>query len=297
MENYHTYYIEVKEGHARVALKDYLVSQGFAVNLLRKIKHEGKVWVNGQERPLFDKVKTGDKLVIDFGQETIEPEPENIPLNIIYEDLDLLVVNKDPFLVAHPVRRYPQGTLANGLAYYYQEKEIKAKVRFINRLDRNTSGIIMVSKNIYAHEFLQKQLKERSFYKAYWALVEGSLKNQEGIINAPIARVKPIAINRAVIDGGQEAITRYQVLKKFTNMSLVKLIPVTGRTHQLRVHMAYLGHPIIGDDLYNPCTNQILNRQALHAREIGFIHPRTKEYIIVKAPLSSDIAKLIKEKE
>jgi len=295
MENYHTYLFQVGAGFSGMALKDYLFTRGFSTNLVRKIKTGGKVWVNGEEYFLYEKIKTGDSLVIDLGKEPLEPEPEFIPLDIIYEDHDLLVVNKGPFLVTHPVRRYPHGTLANAAAFYFSQKGIEAKVRFINRLDRNTSGIIMISKNIYAHEFIQKQLKERTVKKTYWALVKGVLRPKAGIVDAPIGRVSKASIARSILPTGQAAVTGYKVLEEFQDLSLVQLIPQTGRTHQLRVHLAYLGHPIIGDELYNSDDAMTLSRQALHAREIEFIHPRSRKRIKLTAQLSPDMAALISE--
>ncbi len=293
MENYHTYLLEVDGNIGNIKLKDYLYAQGFSTRLIRKIKYEGSIWVNGLEKALYEEIKAGDKLVINFGKEELEPEPEDIPLNIIYEDHDLLVVNKEPFLVVHPTRRYPQGTLANAVAYYFLQKGIDAKVRFINRLDRNTSGIILISKNTYAHEFIQKQLKEQQVIKTYWALVEGILESKYGIINAPIGRPCKTSIERSIMQNGQNAITEYRVLEEFPKMSLLELIPKTGRTHQLRVHMAYIGHPIMGDEIYNKGSEQILNRQALHANEIRFAHPRTKEIVKLTADLTSDISRLL----
>ena len=168
-----------------------------------------------------------------------------------------------------------------------------AKARFINRLDRDTSGIILISKNTYAHEFIQRQLKSQQVKKTYWALVEGHLKFKEGIIDAPIGRSCPLLIIRSVMEDGQKAITKYKVLEEFSNMSLLELMPITGRTHQIRVHLAYIGHPIIGDSLYNETENPLLNRQALHAKKIEFVHPRTKKKLIITAELSADILDLV----
>lgn len=294
MENYHTYLFEVEGDIFNTTIKDYLLAQGFSPRLIRKVKYEGNIWVNGLETPLYQKIKSGDQLKINQGHEILEPEPENIPISIIYEDHDLLAVNKDPFLVTHPVRRYPGGTLANAVSYYFCQRDINAKVRFINRLDRSTSGIILVSKNIKAHDFIQKQLKDNKVKKIYWALVKGILKNKQGTIDAPIGRVGVTSIRRSIIPDGQWAITNFKVLKEFSNMSLIELIPKTGRTHQLRVHMAYIGHPIVGDELYNPDASQMIKRQALHAKEISFIHPRTGQILDIIAKLSVDISLLIK---
>ncbi|NMA01943.1 MAG: RluA family pseudouridine synthase [Clostridia bacterium] len=293
MENYHRYHFQVEANINNTTLKKYLSSKGFSAKLIKRIKTKGSFWVNGIEKTIIAEIKAGDRLVIDFGKEEPEINPENIPLKIIYEDDDLLVVNKDPFQVVHPTRRHLSGTLANAATYHFLQKGIMAKARFINRLDRDTSGIILISKNTYAHEFIQRQLKSQQVKKTYWALVEGHLKFRNGVIDAPIGRPCPFSIVRSVMEGGQEAITNYKVLKEFSNLSLLELAPLTGRTHQLRVHLAYIGHPIIGDSLYKETENPLLNRQALHAKKIEFVHPRTKKKLIITAELSADILDLV----
>ncbi len=294
-ENIHTLVFRVEEKYTGQTIKQYLRSHDFSASLLIKIKSEGKVYLNHTESMLYQKVCSGDILMIDIGKESLDIEPQDISMKIIYEDHDLLVVNKEPFIVTHPLRRYLNGTLANAVAHYYCQKGIEAKIRFVNRLDKNTSGIIIISKNRYAHHYVQKQIKERNVKKVYWAVVAGRLGEKEGVIDAPIGRECQQSITRSIMDSGKKSVTTYKVLEEFSNASLVELVPKTGRTHQLRVHMQYLGHPILGDDLYNDKKCEYIERQALHAKEIEFVLPGKTEKIVFTAALSEDIKDLIEK--
>lgn len=294
-ENIHTFVFEVEEKYTGKTIKQYLRAHDFSVSLLIKIKNEGKVYLNNTESMLYQEVCLGDTLIIDIGRESLDTESQDITIEIIYEDHDLLVVNKEPFIVTHPLRRYPNGTLANAVAHYFCENGIEAKIRFVNRLDKNTSGIIIISKNRYAHHYVQQQIKERNVKKVYWAVVSGIFDKKEGVIDAPIGRESQQSITRSIMDSGQKSVTYYRVLEEFTNASLVELVLKTGRTHQLRVHMQYLGHPILGDDLYNDKKCEYIARQALHAKEIEFVLPRKTEKIVLTAPLSEDIKDLIQK--
>lgn len=283
----------IVENNQGKTVKDFLFEKGFSNALIRKIKREGKLFKNKQEIPLSAELELGDDLIVNIGNERLDVEGDNIPIDVIYEDLDILVVNKDPYIVVHPLRRYPRKTLANAVAYYLKEKKENTKIRFINRLDKNTSGLIIISKNLFAHEFVQRQIKNKQIKKVYWAIVQGRLKEKEGKIIAPIVRKNDSSIIRIVSDKGKEAITYFRVIEEYKNASLVELIPLTGRTHQLRVHMQYLNHPIIGDDLYNSKQVSFIKRQALHARRIEFILPRKRKKFILEAPLPSDIINLL----
>ncbi|MFZ7102839.1 MAG: RluA family pseudouridine synthase [Peptococcaceae bacterium] len=291
--DYHTFIFNINAEYTNATIKDYLFAADFSAALLRRIKVKGKVFLNNQESPLYKNIRGGDVLLVDIGRETLNIGPEDQKITIVFEDDDLLVINKKPFVVTHPVRRYPTGTLANGVAFYLQKQGIETNVRFINRLDKNTSGLVLVSKNLYAHEFIQKQFRARIAVKKYWAVVSGNPVPPTGIIKAPIAREEQRSIVRLVREDGQEAVTHYKILEEFQDTSLVELTPKTGRTHQLRVHLSYLGHPILGDDLYNPEVSALINRQALHAKEIGFFHPRAREWMVIRGDLQEDIAHLI----
>jgi 23S rRNA pseudouridine1911/1915/1917 synthase len=211
----------------------------------------------------------------------------DIPIDIIYEDEGLLIVNKQPHMVVHPTRSHQDNTLANGVAYYFKNKGIKRKVRFVNRLDMNTSGIVIIAKNPYVHNQLAEQMKENSVEKYYYAIVEGVLRG-EGTINEPIVRLREEDIVRVVHPSGKESITHYRAEKTFNNMTLVKLKLITGRTHQVRVHMKHIGHPIVGDTLYGK-ESTLIDRQALHCYEMKFINPLSGEDLRVTCPLPEDM--------
>ncbi|WP_159446353.1 RluA family pseudouridine synthase [Desulfonispora thiosulfatigenes] len=292
-ESIHIFTFIVEDIFTSYTIKEFLKNKFFSDALLIKIKKEGKVYLNNNPVRLYQKLKGFDQLMVDIGEELYDESPFEKPLEIIYEDNDLLLINKDPFLVTHPTRNNLHNTLANVIAFYFQQNNLKAKFRFINRLDKNTSGVIMVSKNLHAHNFVQNQIREQKVKKVYWAVVEGKMKNKQGLINAPIARENTDNIVRKVAIDGKEALTSYRVLEEYNDSSLVELNPLTGRTHQLRVHMKYIGHPIIGDDLYNEEKSKFIKRQALHARSIEFILPRGNKNLFQIAELTEDINNLI----
>ena len=229
---------------------------------------------------------------IEFDEDEDEYEAVDIPIDIIYQDDDLLVVNKKPFIVVHPTRSHQNNTLANGLAYYYKQNRINRKVRFVNRLDMNTSGLVIVAKNPYAHNQLANQMKANDVEKYYYAIVEGAMEKAEGTINEPILRLNPEDIMRIVHPSGKECITEYKVEKIYKDMTLVKLKLITGRTHQIRVHMKHLGHPLVGDTLYGN-ESSLINRQALHCYQMKFKHPVTNEDMVVTCPLPEDMKRLM----
>ena len=228
-------------------------------------------------------------------------KPENIPLDIIYEDDDLLVVNKPKDMVVHPAAGNFEGTLVNALMYHCKDSlsGINGVMRpgIVHRIDKNTSGLLMVAKNDFSHNHLAAQIKEHSFTREYEAVVYGNLKNDTGIVDAPIAR-HPVKRKQMAVafSGGRDAVTEYTVLERFGNFTHVRLKLKTGRTHQIRVHMAYLGHPVAGDDVYGP--KKVITKlggQCLHAKKIGFIHPKTNEYMEFDSQLPEYFAKFLKE--
>jgi len=213
-------------------------------------------------------------------------------LDILYEDDGMLIVNKPPFIPVHPSMEHYEDSLSNGVKYYFDTINLKRKIRPVNRLDKNTSGIVIFAKNEYIQECLVKQMKSGTYEKIYLALVDGIIDKEKQIIDAPIARKEDSIIERCVSSTGYTAITIIELLKSFYDYSLIRCTLKTGRTHQIRVHTSYIGHPILGDDLYGKKSDEI-NRQALHAYKINFIHPISKEKIKIQAELLDDIRKLI----
>ena len=217
----------------------------------------------------------GDIITIDLNYEEDNSNivPTKMDLNIVYEDEGLLILDKPTGIAVHPSILHYNDSLSNGVKFYFDLINLHKKIRPVNRLDLDTSGLIVFAKNEYIQENLIRQMNNGSFKKEYLCLVEGVLDNLKGTISAPIARKENSIIERCVSPCGQIAITDYEVLKSFENYSLVKCILKTGRTHQIRVHFTYIGHPLIGDSLYGNGKSPIINRQALHSYKISFLHP------------------------
>lgn len=273
----------------RILKEDLAISD----RLYRKIKAD-RIYINNSlYNPLID-LHFGDIITIDLDfyeiQENIISNSE-INFNILYEDEWLLIVDKPPFVPVHPSINYYKTSLSNGIMNYYLKNNIHKKVRPVNRLDRNTSGIVIFAKSEYIQEQLIKQMKNHTFIKEYIAVVKGQIL-KDGIIDAPISRRLPSIIEREVSKEGEYALTKYWVIKNFADYTLVKCQLLTGRTHQIRVHMKYIGHPIIGDSLYGTEAN-IIKRQALHAYHITFIHPVSKNTIDIISNTPDDINRLI----
>lgn len=256
------------------------------------IRNQG-LYLNGVKAHRKDRVKTGDIITIfleDEEDETIKQS--EIPLEIIYEDLDLILINKQPDMVVHPTKNHPYGTISNALSYYFQQNNINKKARFANRLDRDTSGILVIAKNSFAHQQMSKQFIEDTVEKGYIALVDGLVEKEEDTIDLPIEREEEGSIKRIVRPDGKQSITKYKVLERYKNTSLLKIKLETGRTHQIRVHLKHIGHPIIGDSLYNSKSN-FIERQALHSHRLKFETLRTKEIRDIEAKLPQDIKQVI----
>ena len=215
--------------------------------------------------------------------------------NDFYDDFDIIMVNKPPFMVVHPTKSHFDNTIANGITYYIKEKNEKVKVRFVNRLDMNTSGLVIVAKNAYAHHTLSVDMGNDAVEKKYITVVKGNIENDEGTINEPIYRPTEDSIKRIVDEKGQASITHYKVLERLNDATVVEVKLETGRTHQIRVHMSHIGHGIIGDELYGYVDESLINRQALHAYSLSFNQPRTKENLEFKAELPNDIKNLIEK--
>ena len=261
----------------------------------------GNVLINGSTTAKNAKVKEGDRVEITMPDpEVYDITPENIPLDIVFEDSDLLVVNKPKGMVVHPAAGNYSGTLVNALMYHCGDSlsGINGIMRpgIVHRIDKNTSGLLMVAKNDFAHNKLAEQIKEHSFTREYEAVVYGSLKNDGGIIDAPIGR-HPIKRKQmaVVFENSKNAVTHYEVIKRLDGFTHIKLRLETGRTHQIRVHMAYIGHPVAGDEVYGPKkVIKELGGQCLHAKKIGFIHPRTGKYTGFDSPLPDYFVNFLK---
>ncbi len=264
----------------------------FSKRLSKKLELNDKILLNGKAVKLNKSIFVGDELSIEFDEKEDEYDAVDIPIQIIYEDDNLLIVNKQPYIVVHPTRSHQNNTIANGVAYYYKQNNISRKVRFVNRLDMNTSGIVIIAKNPYAHNAIANQMKSNSVEKFYYAIVEGITEKDEGIINEPILRLNPEDIIRVVHPSGKECITEYKAEKRYNNMTLVKLKLITGRTHQIRVHMKHIGHPIVGDTLYGNKSN-LIDRQALHCYEMKFKHPITNEEMLITCSMPEDMRRLM----
>lgn len=235
------------------------------------------------------KVKKGDDISIVIPEPTLlELVPENIPLEIVYEDQDVVVVNKPQGMVVHPSAGHPDGTLVNALLYHIKDlSSINDVVRpgIVHRIDKDTSGLLMVAKNNQAHEKLAQQLKDKTSLRKYVALVHGNIPHEVGRIEAPIGRSKQDRKKQAVIENGKDAVTHFTVLERFGDYTLVELTLETGRTHQIRVHMQYIGYPLAGDPLYGPKKTLKGHGQFLHAKLLGFTQPTTGEELVFEVPL------------
>ena len=273
-------------------LQDFLNTIELSGRMFRRLYREKKILVNGKFQRKGIILKKGDivSLVMDDEIENIEPKKMN--LDIIYEDDDLLIINKEPNIVVHPTKSHQTNTLSNGIAYYYKEKNIKKKIRFVNRLDMDTPGIVIIAKNSFAHQQMALQFENNTVEKKYLAIVQGLIKEDKGTIDSPIGREEDKSIKKVITENGQNALTKFKVVSRFREATLVEVRIYTGRSHQIRVHMNSIGHPIIGDSLYNEQSN-LISRQALHSYYLKAKHPRTKETIEFKAPMPFDMVELI----
>lgn len=260
---------------------------------LRKLKKSKGIHKNNEHVFLNAYAKEGDEIKVVFPDEASYFIPQDIPIESVYEDDDLLIINKQPGVVVHPTKGCEDGTIANGLVHYMKNKKETYKIRFINRLDRDTSGLLIIGKNAFVQEALSEQMRQNKVIKKYITIVEGIMKDDNGIINQPIKKVIGEAA-RKVMPDGQEALTHYKVLNRLGNKyTVVEVELITGRTHQIRVHMSYLGHPVVADTLYGIENTSHMNRQALHATYLSFIHPINKKRMGVQAQLPSDMKNVI----
>jgi 23S rRNA pseudouridine1911/1915/1917 synthase len=287
---------EVSKEEVGMTIKEFLKAHQISKAALTDIKFSGgKILVNAEEMNVRYSLKIGDQLSVIFPLEMPSEGllGESIPLEIIFEDEFVLVVNKPAFMNTIPSREHPTGSLANALLGYYKEIGLLAATHIVTRLDRNTSGLVLVAKHRHVHHLLSEQQKSGLVKRTYVALVHGRLMEDVGTIKVPIGRKSDSIIEREVSDSGQYACTHFRVLERMGRFTYVELQLETGRTHQIRVHMSYLGHPLLGDDLYGGSLD-LMNRQALHCREVVFIHPFTGKEMMFEVPVAGDMEKLIK---
>lgn len=263
---------------------------------LQKWINDGNVKVNGQTVKPKYKLAVGDQVTIEPEKpQKIDLEPEDIPLDIVYEDDDVIVVNKPQGMVVHPAPGHPDHTLVNALLYHSPLSTINGEFRpgIVHRIDKDTSGLLMVAKNDMAHRSLAAQLKAKTNEREYVALVHGVIKEDQGTIDAPLGRSLKDRKKQAVVPDGRHAVTHFKVLKRYRHYTLVSCRLETGRTHQIRVHMKYIGHPLAGDPLYGPRKTLPGKGQYLHARLLGFKHPRTGKQMTFTTPLPAYFQKML----
>lgn len=273
----------------------HILTQDMSISmrLLYSLKKNELVKVNSLSLKNHDIVKKGDVIEVRLQDEANDYVAQPMDIKALYEDDDLYVIEKPPFMVVHPTKGHQSDTLANGLIYFFEKNNIRSKIRFVNRLDRDTSGILIVAKNSYCHSVLTKDDAMHSMKKTYIAIVDGHLSNEEGTIDLPIGRSEE-GIQRIVDDEGQRAVTHYKVISRLSKASLVEVSLETGRTHQIRVHFSHIGHPLLGDELYGGDMKEI-KRQALHCSELEFLSPRKKQMVTVKSELPQDMRELIEK--
>jgi len=278
----------IKEEEANVILRHYLRERlRLSTRFIKKLTSEpGYLTINGNHVTVRYDIQSGDLLRIVLPPEKRSPsiKAEQIPLHIIYEDDWLLVINKAAGMPSIPSYLYPSGTVANGLLAHYDKHHLAYTIHIVTRLDKDTSGLMLIAKHQYSHSLLSQMQKKQEIKRYYKALVSGSIKEDKGGIRLPIRRKEGSIIEREVGAGGQDAVTNYHVLKRYENFTYIKVQLETGRTHQIRVHFQALGHPLIGDSLYGGDMD-ILTRQALHCAKLQFIHPVTKQALSFDAAL------------
>lgn len=288
----------IDEDSAGLRVEQFLRRKRYSGQNLSEIKRMPKsILVNGVHYYMRQELSAGDHLQVRIceTQNSEKIPPTKLPLDIIYEDEDLLVLNKPAGMPIHPSLNNYTNSIANALAYYFQSQGKPFIFRCCNRLDRDTSGLTIVSKHLVSGSILSDMTKYREVHREYLAIARGSVTPSEGTIQAPLGRKERTIIERTVDwEHGEDAVTHYKVVKEANGHSLVSLRLETGRTHQIRIHMKYLGYPLIGDYLYNP-DMEYMTRQALHSHHMEFTHPITGEHMSFTAPLPEDMARVMQE--
>lgn len=285
----------IEKKQANQTVREFLQQYHLSRKKIHELYMDKSVKLNEEVANFNDVLQISDQLAIPvFKEESIDFKPQKMKLDIVYEDDHLLIINKPAGLMVHPDQKDGMNTLVNAVAYYYQENQIHHRIRYIHRLDTDTSGGMIFAKHYLAHSLMDYWLSEKKIKRWYLALVSGRLKSKKGKINAPIGKDRHHGARRRVAKNGDEAVTLYQLKQQFKNYALVELELKTGRTHQIRVHMSYLGHPLLGDVLYGgPAKFGPLKRQALHSSRIEMKHPITQESLKFEISLPSDMKKLI----
>ena len=275
-----------------VSVRSFLKRHGLSTHLWRRLKHQGSLFINGEQvfRATLATLHAGDLIRCEIPEDSAI-EPQNIPIDIRYEDEHLLIVNKPAHMLVHPIAKEQHGTLANAVTYYYETKKEPCVFHPTHRLDRNTTGLVLIAKQPHIQSLLTDKDGLR-FHRTYLAIAHGHFSDVEGTIDFPIRRKPGSFIEQETHEAGRSAITCYRVLAEEEEVSLVELQPVTGRTHQLRVHLAAVGHPILGDDLYGK-PSPLIARQALHAYRLDLVHPVTQRPMAVEAPLPEDFISVL----
>jgi len=275
--------------------------ESFSRSYIQDLIKKGKATIGGKSIKANYRLRNGDNVVLNIPKpEPLEILPENIPLDILYEDNDVILVNKPKGMVVHPAAGHYSGTLVNALLYHCKDNlsGINGVLRpgIVHRIDMDTTGVIIACKNDNAHQNIAKQLAEHSITRRYIAIVNGNLKEDEGVVDAPIARAKNDRKKMAVDKDGKTAVTHYKVLERLKNYTYIECVLETGRTHQIRVHMSYINHPLLGDEIYSGKKESMkLQGQCLHAMVLGFIHPTTNEYMEFEAPIPEYFNEILKK--
>lgn len=290
--------IEVEEKQNRI--DQYLIEQlEMSRSKIQKMIEQEYILLNGKKTKASTSLKPKDIISIqEFEEEPMSAEAENIPIEIVYEDEDIIVVNKPNKMVVHPAVGNKSGTLVNALLYHFKNlSDLNGAYRpgIVHRIDADTTGLLVVAKNNMAHEFLARQLEQKTTYRKYIALVWGVIPHDTGTIDAPIGRDSSDRKKQAVVKDGKKAVTHFKVLERLDNATLIELQLETGRTHQIRVHMQYIGYPIVNDPVYGKRKKFDDTGQCLHAKELGFIHPRTGKYIEFSTELPDCFLNILKQ--
>ena len=281
----------VKQNDSYINVLDVLKNEFLlSARLITKLKQSNNIFFNEEITYTKKLVCANDvvSVLIDFVEDNSNIVATNIPLDIIYEDEYLLAINKPANMPVHPSMLHYEETLSNAVKYYFDTLNLKRKIRIVNRLDKDTSGIVIFAKNEYIQECLIKQMKTKELKKEYLAIVTGYLQKKSDTLCFPISRKEGSIIERTVNPNGDIAITHYNILKEQNNLSLVHVFLETGRTHQIRVHLSHINHPILGDTLYGT-PSPLINRQALHSYKITLLHPISKQILTLEAPIPNDM--------
>lgn len=287
--------VTINESFKGQRLRDFLRNEiKLSGRNMKRLAMDRQIFIGRKSVRLDYKICGGETLLVNLDREE-EQDMVAVPMDlaIVYEDSSLVVVDKPPFLVVHPTKNHHNDTLTNGLLYYFKQRNDPSIVRLVSRLDMNTSGLVLVAKNQFTHSAFARYRGKEKTVKTYLAITQGIWQDKQGTIDAPIYWPDPEDYRRSVHELGQPSVTHFKVLKEFSGFSLVEFILETGRTHQIRVHATHLGHPIVGDELYGGPLLGNPPRQFLHAWQLQFIHPMTKERIQLQADLPKDMKQFI----